>query len=97
MAEEQAAGRDQKIKKVFQDAFGLIVRHDPDAHSGQQAVRWRREYGACGSRLDGDSRIPSGRQTVSERLPAGSQVGIGINDHAQGFNVALFQPDRQVF
>lgn len=96
VGEQAAAGRDQEAEKIFEDAAGLVVRHDPHTNPRQQTVGRRGENGACGSRMGGNILIPRLGQPVVKGLPAGRKVGVGIYDYTERLNVALLEPNGKI-
>ena len=98
VAEERGFLRNEESEEVFQNSIGLVIRHDPNAHSWQQRLRGRINNRTVRRRVCRNVLVPHVDESVSQRLPACLHVGIGINHHAD--NVAIFtrlEPYREAF
>ena len=96
VVEERARLRNQGSEEGLQDSLHLVVRHDPDACSGQKRVGRRVENSSIRRRLVGHSLVPSFDEHVSYRLPTVWQVLVGVDDDAHDivFLVGSAELDR---
>ena len=96
VVEESVRLRNQGSEEGLQDSLHLVVRHDPDACSGQKRVGRRVENSSIRRRLVRHSLVPSFDEHVSYRLPTVWQVLVGVDDdsHDIVFLVGSAELDR---
>ena len=93
VVEERARLRNQGSEEGLQDSLHLVVRHDPDACSGQQRLGRRVENSSIRRRLVRHSRVPSFDEHVSYRLPTVWQVLVGVDDDTHDIVFLVGSPE----